>query len=55
MDKESIEHIYAQLSPMGIENPKKIKGIEDCRLDVFIIAQMIIHKIMEKLETRKND
>ena len=40
---------------MGIENPKKIKGIEDCRLDVFIVAQMIIQKIMEKLEAAKDD
>ena len=52
MDKDSIDHIYNQLAPMGIENPKKIKGIEDCRLDVFIVAQMIIQKIMEKLKDR---
>ena len=52
MDRESIDHIYNQLLPMGIENPKKIKGIEDCRLDVFIIAQMIIQKILDRLETQ---
>ena len=51
MDRESIDYIYNQLSPMGIDNPKKIKGIEDCRLDVFIIAQMIMQKIFDKLET----
>lgn len=51
MDRESIDYIYNQLAPMGIENPKKIKGLEDCRLDVFIIAQIFMQKLFDKLET----
>lgn len=51
MERESIDYIYNQLKPMGIDEPKKIKGLEDCRLDVFIIAQIIMQKIFNKLET----
>ena len=51
MTRESMDYIFNQLYPMGIDSPKKIKGLEDCRLDVFIVAQMIMQSIFDKLET----
>lgn len=51
MDRESIDYIYNQLVPMGIDSPKKIKGLEDCRLDVFIIAQIIMQKMFDNFGT----
>lgn len=53
MDRESMDYIYNQLSPMGIDSNKKIKGLEDCRLDVFLIAQIIMQKIFNLFETEK--
>lgn len=51
MFRDSMNYIYDQLAPMGIDSPKKIKGLEDCRLDVFIVAQIIMQKIFDRLET----
>lgn len=51
MDREGVDHIYNQILPMGIESKKKIKGLEDCTLDVFLISQIIMQKIFDKFET----
>lgn len=53
MTRENMDYIYNQLAPMGIDSPKKIKGLEDCRLDVFLIAQIIMQKIFELFETQE--
>ena len=50
MEKADIEYIYSQVESMGLDSTKCIKGLEEGRIDTFILFLTFVKKFMDKFE-----
>lgn len=50
MEIADIDYIFSQIEPMGLDKEKKIKGLEEGRIDTFLLSLFMIKEIMRKFE-----
>ena len=50
MEKTDIEYIFSQVESMGLDSGKSIKGLEEGRIDTFILFLIFVKKIMDKFQ-----
>lgn len=53
MQKEDMDHIIKQVEQMGLDDSKRLKNLEDGRVDLFVVAIMIMQKVFNLFETSK--
>lgn len=53
MDKEDMDHIINQVLQMGLDDTKKLKNLDDGRVDAFVVALTIMQKLFVMFETEK--
>lgn len=53
MEKEDMEHIINQVLQMGLDDTKKLKNLDDGRVDAFVVALTIMQKLFALFETEK--
>ena len=51
MTLEDMEYIITQVVAMGLDGSKKLKGLEDGRLDLFVLALIIMKEVFALFET----
>lgn len=51
MNLADMDYIITQVVAMGLDGTKKLKGLEDGRLDLFVLALIIMKEIFDKFET----
>lgn len=53
MNKEDMDHIINQVLQMGLDDTKKLKNLDDGRVDAFVVALTIMQKLFAMFETEK--
>ncbi len=51
MNKEDMEHIIEQVLKMGLDDTKKLKNLDDGRVDTFVVSLIIMQKLFAMFET----
>ena len=53
MNLSDMDYIINQVTGMGLDGTKKLKGLEDGRLDLFVLALIIMKEIFNLFETEE--